>query len=52
MSRISYGLVRNRDGMPKVDNPQSVPDEIWQGFSKKEKDFANANRKEGNIRND
>jgi len=28
-------------GMPKIDNPLSVPDVVWHGLSQREKDHVN-----------
>lgn len=40
---VGYGLVINKDGMPKISNPKAVPDEVWQSLTQQQKDFANAN---------
>lgn len=48
----NYGLVKTKEGMYRVDNPQHVPDEIWQTFTQEQKDFANANKVAGEERTD
>lgn len=38
----SYGVVRDaKTGMPKVDEPQTVPDVIWKSFTQEEKNHIN-----------
>ena len=36
-----YLLVRDKDGMPLIDHPESVPKVVWDSFTKEEKDFIN-----------
>lgn len=36
-----YGLVRV-DGKPIVQNPLTVPDQVWDGLSQEDKDYINS----------
>ena len=36
-----YMLVLNKDGMPKVEFPELVPDHVWKSFTQEQKDFVN-----------
>lgn len=35
-------MVRNANGMPKIDRPLETPAKIWDALSSEEKEFANA----------
>lgn len=52
MTNNIYGLVKTKEGMYRVDNPQHVPDEVWAKFTQEQKDFANNNRIAGSERTD
>lgn len=36
-----YGLVIDKDGMPRILNPLTVPDDVWNGLTEVQKKFAN-----------
>ncbi len=38
----AYVMVYDKDGMPRIDNPLSVPDTVWDKLPKEHKDWANA----------
>ena len=38
----AYILVRDKNNMPKVDNPKDVPDDVWNSFTIEEKQHVNS----------
>lgn len=36
-----YALIIDKDGMPRIQNPLSVPDDVWNGLTEKQQTFAN-----------
>ena len=40
----AYGLVRDSNGDPKIDDPDKIHDKIWEMLSDKEKDDVNKRR--------
>lgn len=37
-----YALIIDKDGMPCIQNPSSVPFEVWNGLTDEQKEHANS----------
>lgn len=37
----AYAIVYDKNGMPRIDNPQDVPDEVWDQLTDHQKHHAN-----------
>lgn len=37
-----YIMIFNKDNMPRIDDPTTVPDQAWQLLTQEQKDYANA----------
>ncbi len=44
-----YGLIIDKNGMPLIKEPLTVPDEVWNGLTDEQRNFAN-NRVENNLK--
>jgi hypothetical protein len=38
----AYAFIIDKNGMPRIDNPLSVPNEAWETLTQTEKDWANS----------
>jgi hypothetical protein len=38
----AYAFIVDKNGMPRIDNPLSVPNEAWETLTQTEKDWANS----------
>lgn len=42
----AYIMIFDKNNMPRIDDPTTVPDEAWQLLTKEQKDYANAQVRE------